>query len=105
MAALAMMGGGAQQGGPAVLGPDLWEDMGEPAFVATLNEWGHDVHREVVALRADLIATQAGISGAFEQAQDAIRELVAAFRVEVVAMRQTTAYESARSFAGLEHVV
>ncbi len=105
MAALAMIGGGAPHGGPTVLGPDLWEDMGEPNFVATLNEWGSGLHREVVALRADLVATQAGISGAFEQAQDAIRELVAAFRIEVVAMRQTTANESAQSLARLEHVV
>ena len=87
MAALAMMGGGAPQGGPAVLGPDIWEDMGEPNFVATLNEWGSGIHREVVALRADLTAAQAGMSGAFMQAQEAVRELVAAFRIEVVAMR------------------
>ncbi len=35
-AALAMTGG-PQPGGPAVLGPDLWEDMGEQAFVESLN--------------------------------------------------------------------
>ncbi len=81
MAALAMIGGGAPQGGPPVLGPDLWEDMGEPNFVATLNEWGSGIHREVVALRADLVATQAGLSGAFVQAQDAIPHLVAPFRL------------------------
>ncbi len=82
--------GSTQPGGHAVLGPDLWEDMGEQAFVEQLNAWGSGMHREVLALRADLSATQVGVSGAFVQAQDAVRELVAAFRIEVLAMRQTT---------------
>ncbi len=104
-AALAMTGGGAQQGGPAVLGPDLWEDMGEEALVAALNEWGAGMHREVLALRSDLSATQAEVSGAFGQAQDAVRDLVTAFRIEVVAMRQTTMYEARQSLDRLEQVV
>mgnify|MGYP000441338754 CR=1 FL=1 len=40
---------GAQPGVPVVLGPDLWEDMGEQAFVEALNVWGGNMHREVVA--------------------------------------------------------
>ncbi len=80
-AALAMTAGGAQTqypGGPAVLGPDLWEDMGETAFVEALNAWGSSMHREVRALRTDLSSTQTEVSGAFGQAQEAVRELVAA---------------------------
>ncbi len=104
---LAMTGafGSTQPGGHAVLGPDLWEDMGEVAFIENLNSWGADMHREVLALRTDLTATQVGVSGAFGQAQEAVQDLVAAFRVEVVAMRQTTMLEAQRSLANLEHVV
>ena len=60
--------GSTQPGGHAVLGPDLWEDMGEVAFIEALNTWGSSMHREVLTLRADLSATQAGVSGAFDQA-------------------------------------
>ncbi len=87
------------------MGPDLWEDMGEQAFVEALNAWGSSMHREVITLRADLSATQAGVSGAFVQAQEAVRDLVTAFRIEVVAMRQTTMYEAQQSLARLEQVV
>jgi hypothetical protein len=103
---LPMTSGGAQQpGGPVVLGPDLWEDMGEAAFVDQLNAWGSSMHREVLALRTDLSATQVGVSGAFVQAQEAVRELVAQFRIEVLAMRQTTMYEAQQSLSRLEQVV
>ena len=98
-------GATTQPGGPAVLGPDLWEDMGEVAFIENLNAWGSGLHREVLTLRADLSATQAGVSGAFGQAQEAVRDLVTAFRIEVVAMRQATMHEAAQSLANLEHVV
>ncbi len=47
-AALPMTHGGTQPGGPVVLGPDLWEDMGEQAFVEQLNAWGSGMHREVI---------------------------------------------------------
>ncbi len=87
------------------MGPDLWEDMGEQAFVEALNAWGSGMHREVLALRADLSSTQAGVSGAFGQAQEAVRDLVAAFRIEVLAMRQTTMLEAQASLVRLEHVV
>ncbi len=99
------VGGPTQPGGPADLGPDLWEDMGEVAFIENLNAWGSSLHREVLTLRADLSATQAGVSGAFGQAQDAVRDLVTAFRIEVVAMRQTTMHEAQQSLANLEHIV
>jgi hypothetical protein len=98
-------GGTTQPGGPVVFGPDLWEDMGEVAFIEALNTWGSTMHREVFSLRADLNATQAGVTGAFGQAQDAVRDLVTAFRAEVVAMRQTTAYEANQTLANLERVV
>ncbi len=104
-ATLAMTGGATQQGEPAVLGPALHVDMGEPALVAALNAWGSGMHREVLALRADLSATQVSVSGAFVQAQEAVRELVAAFRIEVLAMRQTTMYEAQQSLTRLEQVV
>ena len=93
------------RGGPAVLGPALYEDMGEAALIGALNSWGADMHREVLALRADLSATQAGVSGAFVQAEDAVRGIVAAFRTEVAAMRQTTFYEAQQSLARLVQVV
>jgi len=92
-------------GGPAVLGPALYEGMGEPAHIAALNSWGAGMHREVLAIRADLTATQASVSGAFVQAEGAVREIVAAFRTEVAAMRQTTLYEAQQSLARLEQVV
>ena len=63
------------------------------------------MHGEVLALRADLGATHAAVSGAFVQAQEAVGELVAAFRVEVAAMRQTTMWEAQQSLARLELVV
>jgi hypothetical protein len=97
--------GGPQPRGPAVLGPDLWEDMGEPAFVEAINAWGSGMHREVLSLRTDLSATQVSVSGAFAQAQEAVRELVAAFRIEVLTMRQTTLYEAQQSLTRLEQVV
>ncbi len=104
-AALAMTSGGAQQAGPVALGPALFESMGEAALVAALNAWGSAMHGEVLALRADLGATHAAVSGAFVQAQEAVGELVTAFRIEVVAMRQTTMYEAQQSLARLERVV
>ncbi len=79
--------------------------MGEAALVAALNAWGGAMHGEVLALRADLGATQVAVSSAFVQAQDAVSELVAAFRVEVVAMRQAAAWEAQQSLARLQHVV
>ncbi len=45
-------GATTQPGGPADLGPDLWEDMGEVAFIENLNAWGSSLHREVLTLRA-----------------------------------------------------
>ncbi len=102
---LAMTRGGAQQAGPAVLGPALFEQMGEPALVAALNARGGAMRGEVLALRADLGATHAAVSGAFVQAQEAVHDLVTTFRIEVVAMRQTTMYEAQQSLARLEQVV
>ena len=97
--------GGTHAGGPAVLGPALRDDMDEPTLVAALNAWGTGMHREVLALRSDLGATQAAVSGAFVEAEASVRQLVTAFRIEVVAMRQTTALEAQASLARLGQVV
>ena len=94
-----------QPSGQAVFGPCLHEDMSGPQTVAALNAWGSARDREAQQLRADLTATQHGVSGAFVQAQAAVQELVAAFRVEVVAMRQTSLYEAQQSLERLELVV
>jgi hypothetical protein len=102
---LSMTSGGTQHGGPVVFGPDLWEDMGEQAFVEALNAWGGGMHREVAALRTDLSATQVSVSSAFVQAQETVRELVSAFRVEVLTMRQTTMVEAQQSLERLTQVV
>ncbi len=104
-AALATTGGGMQQAGPAVLGPALFADMGEPALMAALNAWGGAMHGEVLALRADLGSTQAAVAGAFAQAEVTVLGIVTAFRTEVAAMRQTTLYEAEASLARLEVVV
>ena len=87
---LAHAGTTSQPSGQAVFGPCLYDEMSEPQLVAALNAWGSARDRESQQLRADLTATQHGVSGAFGQAQAAVQELVAAFRVEVAAMRQTT---------------
>ena len=50
------------------LGPCLTVGMGEAATVAALNAWGAARDGELVALKADLSATQVGVSTAFEQA-------------------------------------
>jgi hypothetical protein len=102
--------GGTQTRGPAggtqpALGPCLYEHMGEPAFIAALNAWGSARDREALELRADLSATQVGVSGAFEQAQETVLGIVAAFRNEVVTMRQQTHHEAQQSIARLEQVV
>jgi hypothetical protein len=97
--------GGTTQAGSAVLGPALTERMGESALVAALNAWGSAMHSEVLALRADLGATHAAVSGAFGQAETTVRDIVAAFRTEVVTIRQTTQYEAQASLSRLEQVV
>ncbi len=91
--------GGTQTLGPAggtqpALGPCLYEHMGEPALIAALNAWGSARDREALALRADLSATQVGVSGAFEQAQETVLSIVAAFRIEAQTMRQPPFYEA-----------
>ncbi len=102
---LAHAGTTSQPSGQAVLGPCLYDEMSEPQLVAALNAWGSARDREAQQLRADLTATQHSVSGAFVQAQAAVQELVAAFRVEVTAMRQTTLYEAQQSLERLTQVV
>ncbi len=69
---LAQTGTTTQPSGQAVLGPCLYEQMGEGALVAALNAWGSARDREALALRADLATTQAGVAAAFEQAQTGV---------------------------------
>ena len=70
------------------VGPCLYEGMGEPSLIATLNAWGSARDRELLGLKADLGATQVGVSTAFEQAQETLLAIVAAFRAEAETMRQ-----------------
>ncbi len=105
-AALAFTAGTTQTtGGQAVFGPCLHEGMSGPQTVAALNAWGSARDRESLQLRADLTATQQEVSGAFAQAQGAVRKLVNAFRMEVTAMRQTTVWEAQQSLERLTQVV
>jgi hypothetical protein len=50
--------------------------MGEATTVAVLNSWGATRDAELVALKADLGATQAGVTTAFEQARGALLTIV-----------------------------
>ena len=86
-------------------GPMLEMHMGEAALVDALNAWGSAKDRDFLALRADLRATQVGVSGAFGQAQAAVQGIVDAFREEAHALRQTTFHEAQQSVSRLELVV
>ncbi len=97
-------GGTTQQAGP-FLGPGLYEGMGESAMMARLNSWGADRDAEIVRLRSDLLAAQAGVTGAFGQAERALVGIATDWRLEAEAMR-TSAHEQARSaLSRLELVV
>ncbi len=86
------------------MGPCLYEGMGEPSLIATLNAWGSARDREMLGLKADLGATQVGVSTAFEQAQETLLAIVAAFRAEAETMRQQTFYEAQQAIARPAHV-
>ena len=88
-----------------MLGPCLYESMGEQALIAALNAWGAARDRELVELRTDLSATQVGVSTAFDQAKEALLAIVTNFRGEAATMRQQHQYEAAQSVARLEQVV
>ncbi len=79
--------------------------MGEAALIVALNAWCSAKDRDILTLRADLHATQVGVSGAFTQAQEAVQRIVDAFRDEAHAMRQTTFHEAQQSVSRLELVV
>ncbi len=70
-----------------MLGPCLFEGMGEASLVERLNAWGVARDREVLDLRADLGATQFGVSTAFEQAKETLLSIVTDFRPEAETMR------------------
>ncbi len=66
-----------QQGADAAQpGPMLQMHMGEAALIERLNAWGSAKDRDILALRADLLATQVGVSGAFSQAQETVQGIV-----------------------------
>ena len=58
--------------GQAFLGPGLVEGMGEASLIATLNAWGATRDREMLDLKANLLATQVGVSATFDQAKDCL---------------------------------
>ncbi len=60
------------------MGPALSENMGEAALMAALNAWGGAMHGEVLALRADLGATQSGVASAFAAAEETVLPLICA---------------------------
>ena len=65
-----------------MLGPCLFEGMGEASMMERLNSWGVARDRELLDLRADLGATQVGVATAFEQAKEALLGIVTDFRLE-----------------------
>ena len=87
------------------MGPCLREGMGEASMIAQLNAWGAARDRDMLSLRADLSATQVGVSEAFTQAQEAARAIVSDFRLEAATMRQQGQNEAAQAIARLEAVV
>ncbi len=95
--------------GQAVLGPCLYENMGEPALIAALNAWGSARDREADALRADLAATKAVVEMTFDQAQAGVSatllNIIEAFRSEAAMMQQQAGYEAQQSLARLTQVV
>ena len=88
-----------------MLGPCLFEGMGEQSLLSTLNAWGTARDREMLELKANLGATQVGVSSAFDQAKEALFAIVTSFRAEAGTMRQQGQYEAAQSIARLERVV
>ncbi len=103
-ATLAMTGGVTQAAGP-LLGPCLHPGMGEVAMLERLNSWGVARDRELVDLRADLVTAQAGVSGAFGQAERALLGIATDWRLESEAMRQSGQREAAAAMSRLELVV
>jgi hypothetical protein len=89
----------------AQLGPQLMPGMGEANLIERLNLWGSTRDREALDLRANLGATQVGVSTAFEQARDTLLAIVADFRTEAATLRQHGQYEAAQSVGRLEQVV
>ena len=56
-----------------MMGPCLFEGMGEQSLIATLNAWGIARDREMLELKTNLGATQVGVSSAFDQAKETLR--------------------------------
>jgi hypothetical protein len=74
-------------------------------MIAQLNAWGAARDRDMLSLRADLSATQVGVSEAFTHAQEAVLAIVSDFRLEAATMRQQGQNEAAQAIARLEAVV
>ena len=82
-----------------ILGPCLFEGMGESSLITTLNAWGAARDRELIELKTDLGATQVGVSSAFDQAKDTLLNIVVSSRAEAETARQQGHYEAAQSVA------
>ncbi len=92
--------------GQTFLGPGLTVGMGEASMVPCLNAWGAARDSELLDLKANLSATQVGVSSAsFDQAKETLLAIVTDFRAEAGTMRQQGQYEAAQSVARLELVV
>ncbi len=103
---LALPAGITQTFMPATqIGPGLYEGMSEASMIAALNSWGTARDYELLDLKANLGATQVGVSTAFNQAQEALLTIVNNFRAEAETMRQHGFHEAAQSVARLEQVV
>ena len=50
--------------------------MGEASLVERLNAWGMARNREVLDLKANLLATHVGVSSTFDQAKEALLAIV-----------------------------
>ena len=87
------------------LGPCLATGMGGEAMVERLNSWGAARDRELIALRADLVAAQTGVSGAFGQAERALVGMATDWRLEAEAMRAGVQREAESAVSRLELVV
>ncbi len=87
------------------VGPCLYEGMGEPSLIATLNAWGSARDRELLGLKAGLATAQVIVSTTFDQAKETLLAIVVNFRTEAETLRQHGQYEAVQSVARLEHVV
>ncbi len=95
----------AATGERPALGPCLLPGMSEAAVFERLNSWGVGRDRELASLRADLLSAQAGVSGAFSQAERTLVSIAGDWRLEAEETRMNAQREAAAAMARLELVV